>query len=327
MTKKDVAVVGVGYWGKNLARNYFELEALHTICDHHEDRLRQYQEKFSGVSITQNFQEVLSNPEITKIVISVPTGFHYSLAKEALKAKKDVFVEKAMCESSLQAEELVGLAKANSCILMVGHLLHYHPAVSKIKSMVASGELGDIYHCSFNRLNFGSVGAEKSALWAFAPHDISVLLAIASEREIVDFSSRHKRFFSKDFIDQSWLHFEFTGQLSADIQVGWSHPHPERKFTIMGTKATVVFDDLKDWNEKITLWKNQIVAEESKIEFLSSEKESIEIESSEPLKEECRHFLNCCRSRSEPITSGEEGLKVMQVLEMAKEGGCLSTVN
>ncbi|MCH9632025.1 MAG: scyllo-inositol 2-dehydrogenase (NAD(+)) [Chlamydiae bacterium] len=326
MNKRDVAVVGIGYWGKNLARNYFELGSLHTICDHHQDRLLEYQEKFPGTEIAKDFQDILSSSEIKKVVIAVPTFFHYSLAKEALIAGKDVFVEKAMCSSLQQARELVELAEKNNCILMVGHLLHYHPAVAKVKDMALQGELGDIYHCSFSRLNFGSVGAEDSALWAFAPHDISILLSLVSGREINEFTSRHKSFFSEKFVDQSWLHFEFSDNLSADIQVGWSYPYAERKFSIMGTKAMVVFDDLQDWDKKITLWNNQINTDEANIKFIAQESKCISVDPKEPLKEECRHFLECCKSRTQPISSGLEGLRVMEVLEMAREDKLFSKV-
>lgn len=207
MIKKDLAVIGVGYWGKNLARNYFELKALHTICDHNLYHLAYYQTQFSGVRFTNDFNEVLKNPEIKKVVLAVPTHLHFPLAKLSLLAGKDVFVEKAMCESVDQAKELWQLAKAGQKILMVGHLLHYHPGVVKVKEMIANQEIGDIYHCSFKRLNFGSKGAENSALWAFAPHDISVLLSFAANRELLDFQARHKSFFSEKYIDQSWLHF------------------------------------------------------------------------------------------------------------------------
>ncbi len=326
MSKKDVAVVGVGYWGKNLARNYFELGSLHTICDHRLDRLAQYQKKFPQTETTNDFQDVLKNPEIKKVVIAVPTLYHFSLAKDALMAQKDVFVEKAMCETLEQAQILVELAKKNNKVLMVGHLLHYHPGVAKVKEMAFSGDLGEVYHCSFNRLNFGSVGAEDSALWAFAPHDISILLSIAKDREIKEFNARHKSFFLKKYVDQSWLHFEFSNGLSADIQVGWSYPYAERKFTIMGTKGMLVFDDLQDWDKKITFWKNQINAKDTRIEFNAQAGENIPIEPQEPLREECKHFLDCCRTSTEPMSSGNEGLRVMKVLEMAKKSN-ISTVS
>lgn len=318
MKKKDVAVIGVGYWGKNLARNYFELERLHTICDKNLHHLAYYQTKFSGVQFTNNFEDVLNNPEIKKVVLAIPTNLHFPLAKLALSAGKDVFVEKAMCESVDQAKELLQLAKSKQKILMVGHLLHYHPGVIKVKELVASKEIGDIYHCSFKRLNFGSIGAESSALWAFAPHDISVLFALAAEKALLDFQARHKSFFSEKYIDQSWLHFEFSQGLSADIQVGWSFPYAERKFTIMGTKGMIVFDDLQDQKNKVRIWKNQIDVQGSDIQFNPKEAQPIVIGDQEPLKEECKHFLSCCETRMEPLTSGEEGLRVMEILERAK---------
>lgn len=315
---KDVAVIGIGYWGKNLARNYYELGVLHSVCEVNPERRVEYQKKFPGISFVSSYQEILENPEIKKVVIAVPTKLHYTLAKAALEAYKDVFVEKAMCNTKEEAQLLVDLAQENKQILMIGHLLNYHPAVEHIKRMVDEGMLGDIYHLSFNRLNFGSVGEENSALWAFAPHDISVLLAFAKDKMLNSISSRNKSFFSEDFIDQSWIHFEFEGNLSADIQVGWAFPYAERKFTIMGTKGMVVFDDIRGWHEKVIFWKNQVKINENRIHFDAALGEPIEIEQKEPLKEECRHFLACCMNRSRPITDGEEGLQVMEVLEKVK---------
>ncbi len=314
---KDVAVVGVGYWGKNLARNYYELGALHTLCDQRINFFEEYKNQYPGVNLEDDYQKVLQNKSIRKVVIATPTRSHYEFAHKALLANKDVFVEKAMCSKEKEALKLVQLQKSQNQILMVGHLLNYHPAVCKIKEMVQRGDLGRIYHLSFNRMNFGSVGAETSALWAFAPHDISLLLSMTKGHELEVLSCRHKSFFSKDFVDQSWLHFEFSKDLSADIQVGWASPIPQRNFTVIGTGGMVVFDDLKDWDQKISLRKNQVHLQASSIHFHARPLVHVPVVAKEPLREECLHFLNCCHKRLQPITNGEEGLRVMKILEQA----------
>lgn len=318
MNEKDVAVVGIGYWGKNLARNYYELGVLSTICEADFERIKEFQFKFPEVSFTSNFDDILEDESIKKVIISVPTKLHYSLAKRALEAKKDVFIEKAMCNSLEEAQDLANYAEDNGLILMVGHLLNYHPAVITIKELIDQKELGDIYHLSFSRLNFGSVGEENSALWAFAPHDISVLLSLTKEKKLCSLSSRNKQFFSSKFIDQSWIHFEFEDGISADIQVGWAFPYSDRKFTVMGTKGMIVFDDLREWHEKVMLWRNQVKTDNQKISFHPALAEKIEIDQKEPLKEECRHFLTCCKNRERPLTDGQEALKVMEVLEKVR---------
>lgn len=322
MNKRDVAVIGIGYWGKNLVRNYYELQVLHTLCDLDLDLLAHFQEKLTDVQITCSFQQVLENPEIKKVVLAVPTRLHFSFAKQALMAGKDVFVEKAMCETLQEAIELTALAKKMNRILMIGHLLHYHPAIVEIKKIIQAGKLGDIYHYSFSRLNFGSKGLECSALWAFAPHDISILLSLAQDKTLASIDACHKSFFSNAYIDQSWLHFEFSNNLSADIHISWSHPYPERKFIAMGTKGSIMFDDLRDWDKKITIWNNSVEIKNGKINFNPHEHSYIGIEPKEPLREECLHFLHCCEHRICPLTDGQEGVRVMEVLEKTKELNC-----
>ncbi len=318
MKKKDLAVIGIGYWGKNLARNYNEIGVLHSICEMNPERRAQYQALYPHVHLESDYFNILASPEIQKVVIATPTRTHFKLAKEALIAGKDVFIEKAMCLCLSEAEELVSLAEANGKILMIGHLLHYHPAIAKIKELLASGQIGKILHFSFTRLNFGSVGEEESALWAFAPHDVSLLLGLSQQAQILSIDTQHHQFFSKEYIDQSILQIQLDNQMSAEIKVSWVYPYSERKFVIIGQSGSLVFDDLKEHSQKITLYKNEVVLTDKKLKFESHMTTHIPFELKEPLKEECLHFLECCQTRNEPMTSGHEGLRVMQILEAAK---------
>ncbi len=256
----------------------------------------------------------------------VPTAFHYEFAKKAIEHGKDVFVEKAMSSNAGEAFELYTTAKEKNKILMVGHILHYHPCIERIKEMIQTGDLGDLLHLQFNRLNFGSRGPETSALWAFAPHDISILLGFCESYPLETVHCMQQSFYSKDHFDQSWLSLSFSQNVKASIHVNWMNPVPERRLTIVGTKGTLVFDDLKDWGEKLTFWENSVSKKGSYLQFNQRAEEKIMLEPKEPLHEECKHFLDCCKNRSEPITSGLEGFRVMKVLDLASKSSKLNKI-
>lgn len=322
--KKNLALIGVGYWGKNLARNFHKLGSLHTICDIDETKIKQYCSQYTDVNFETSLKSVLENPEITKVAIAAPTNFHYDIASEAIKHGKDVFVEKAMCLNSAQALKLAQLADEYEAILMVGHILQYHPCINYLKEMIDDGKLGTIHHLTFSRLNFGSMGEEKSAMWAFAPHDVSVLLRLCDHYTPSVVQCRNKSFFSKNHLDQSWIHLDFLENVSADIHVNWVNPFPERKLTIIGSEGTAIFDDLKGWGEKITFWKNSVLLESGKLVFNQNAAESMPVEPKEPLHEECKHFLKCCHDRTQPISNGWEGFNVMRILGVAQKSAQLN---
>src|ERR1035441_8209748 len=175
----SLALIGAGYWGKNLARNFNALGVLHTLCDANEGTLASYGEEYAAVGKTPDLDPVFANPTITKVAIAAPAAQHYELAKAALLAGKDVFVEKPLCLDATEGEELLALATRDGRVLMVGHLLQYHPCIEKLQAMLAQGELGKLYYVTSNRLNLGKIRREENALWSFAPHDISVILSLA----------------------------------------------------------------------------------------------------------------------------------------------------
>ncbi len=316
---KDLAVVGVGYWGKNLFRVFNELGVLHSFCDTNQQNISNIQKNYPNVSFEEDFNQLLKNEKVKKVVIATPTLTHYELVKKALLAGKDVFVEKAMCESIEQAEEIVHLAKSYNKVCMVGHLLHYHPALQEMKKRVAQGEVGELLSLTFNRLNFGSRGIETSALMAFAPHDLSLLLSFCSQKNLLDlqcFSSSH---YCSSLQDESTLMLQFKKNVQAKIFVSWLYPYPERKFVIIGTKGTLVFDDLKNWDGKLTFWPTSITRCEQFLNFKQDVgAQHISLQQKEPLREEALHFIACCENRKSPITDAEEGLGVLKLLEKAK---------
>jgi len=313
--KKNIAVVGSGYWGKNLVRNFHELNALKTICDLDEDVLTQFQSQYPGVETTQSFQKILDDDQIEGIIIATPAALHFKMAKEALNHGKDVFVEKPLSLHIEDGKKLVKIAGENQRILMVGHILHYHPAIIKLKEMISQGELGKIQYIYSNRLNLGKFRTEENILWSFAPHDISVILMLLGEMP-VNLSCHAGTYLNQNIPDITMTTMEFPGEVKSHILVSWLHPYKEQKLVVVGSKKMAVFDDVSE--KKLSLypheieWVNQIPVPHKK------DPEFVEIETSEPLKEECKHFLNCIQTRVQPRTDGNEGLRVLEVLEKSQ---------
>jgi len=313
--KKNIAVVGCGHWGKNLVRNFYELKSLYAICDIDEDRLKSSQEKHLNLTIYNEFQALLKDPDIEAVVISTPTVTHYNFAKEALLADKDVFVEKPIALNYEDGKELVFLAKKRNKILMVGHILAYHPAITELKKLIANGDLGKINYIYSNRLNLGRLRTEENVLLSFAPHDISVILSLVGE-EPTKVSSHDGTYISEGISDTTITFMEFPSGVKAHIFVSWLHPFKEQKLIVVGTKAMVVFDDIS--REKLFIYPHKIKWEEGKIPV--AEKAEYELfpkllKHLEPLKIECEHFIECVKSRIKPITDGEEALRVLRVLD------------
>lgn len=315
---RDLAVVGVGYWGRNLFRVFRQLGVLRAFCDLNLKNANEIHQAYPEVLFEENFSKLLEKKEIKKVVIATPTQYHYPMVKEALLAGKDVFVEKAMCESKEQAEEIVEITEATGKICMVGHLLHYHPALKEIKKRVAAGEIGNLLSLTFNRLNFGSRGVEKSALIAFAPHDLSLLLSFCPENDLEDLKCFSSSFYSDELQDESLLMLRYKRNVQAKIFVSWLFPFPERRCTLIGTKGALVFDDLKSWDEKLTFWPTSITKKDHFLNFQQDiNRQKISIEMKEPLLEEALHFIECCENRTTPITDAKEGLSVLRLLERA----------
>lgn len=314
-----VALVGVGRWGKNLARNFFEIGALHTICDMNESLLDSYQEKCPGVNLTTNYRAVLENPEITRIAIAAPAIHHYKLTKMAIEAGKDVYVEKPLCCDSGEGEELIEMAKQRGCILMVGHLLQYHPCVRKIQEMVGSGELGKLQYIVSNRLNLGHIRTEENALWNFAPHDVSVILSLCGHEMPSEVRCTGGAYMSRGVADTTLTTMRFDNDVRAHIFVSWLNPFKEQKLIVVGSNGMVVFDDTVAWEDKLLYYPNHVRWAEGNIPLINNtDAEKVKVEQSEPLREECLHFLHCCDERVAPRTDGKEGLRVLQVLQAAQ---------
>lgn len=312
----NVAVIGCGYWGKNLVRVFNELSVLKLICDIDKDKLTTESGKYTDVKTTDTVEIVLEDKNIEAVVIATPASTHYSLAKQALLCQKHVFVEKPLALKIEEGKELVNLAQSSGRILMVGHILQYHPAVIKLKELISSGDLGRIEYIYSNRLNIGKLRHEENILWSFAPHDISVILMLLDEfpKEIMSFGGKYLQ---EGVYDTTLTTMDFASGVKAHIFVSWLHPFKEQKLVVVGNKKMSVFDDLTE--EKLFLyphtikWRNRIPIAQK------AEKEVISVEMTEPLKAECQHFLECINKGITPKTDGNEGLCVLRVLVASEE--------
>lgn len=316
---KSVALVGAGYWGKNLARNLHEIGVLNTICDVSTPLLDQYQALYPGVTLTTHFKAVLENPIIKQLFIAVPAPFHFELAKQALLEKKDVYVEKPLCLDYQQGEELVALAAANKCILMVGHILQYHPCICKLQKMINEGTLGKLQYISSHRLNLGKIQTAENALWALAPHDVSVVLSLCGNVLPKQVRCIGHTSLTHGVADTTITTMTFPGEVKAHIYASWLNPFKEQKLVVVGSSGMVVFDDTLPWEQKLLLYRNPVSWQPGNIpKENKTEAEEVIVSKAEPLKEECLHFLASCRERSIPRTDGYEGLRVLQVLQAAQ---------
>ncbi|MFN9987726.1 MAG: Gfo/Idh/MocA family protein, partial [Pirellula sp.] len=319
-TIRDVALIGGGYWGKNLARNLHALGALHTLCDTHEQTLSNFSTGYEGVAKTTSVDAVLQEESITKVFIAAPAALHYTLAKSALLHGKDVFVEKPLCLTVPEAEELVALSIRLERILMVGHLLQYHPCIQKIKELIVKGELGRLQYITSNRLNLGKIRREENALWSFAPHDLSVILSLVGDRLPVSLQCTGGGWLTPGVADTTLTSMRFDGEVLAHVFVSWLNPFKEQKLTVVGSHGMVVFDDTLDWDKKLVMYRHQIAWQDGLIPTAGKViGEPIEVVTSEPLRNECEHFLECCSLRRQPRTDGNEGLQVLRVLAMAQK--------
>jgi len=312
----NVAVIGSGYWGKNLVRNFANLGALSVICDSHVETLRALAEQYPESRTMTSYAEVLRDDSIQGVAIATPAETHRIMVQEALLAGKDVFVEKPLCLSVSQGQALVDLAHERGRILMVGHLLWYHPAILKLKELIDSGELGRIQYIYSNRLNLGKIRREENILWSFAPHDISVILGLLGETPYA-VTAQGGNYLHEQIADTTVTLLSFPSGVKAHIFVSWLHPFKEQKLVVVGDRKMAVFDDVEK-KDKLLLyphsiqWKGQVPIANR------ADAQPVELATSEPLHEECLHFLESVRTRRRPRTDGEEGLRVLAVLQQSQ---------
>lgn len=316
MRSKNISVVGCGYWGKNLIRNFAELGCLNSVSDVDIDLAKLRSDEFKVPYIT--FEEVISNDDIQGIVIAAPAFLHAELAIIAMNAGKHVFVEKPMAINLKEANQMIKTSQDNKVSLMIGHLLQYHPIFRKLKHMVDINEFGKVKHIYSNRLSFGKIRSEEDVVLSFAPHDISMVLSLAANAKPVSVKRDSLSILQKGIDDIAHLNIEFSNSLQAHINVSWLSPLKEQKLVLIGERCTAIFDDTQTWKQKLAIYNNKINFEDMSV-LKSKPRYVVDIPEAEPLKEECSYFYDVVNGKSSPITDGQEGYSVLSVLEAAEK--------
>ena len=315
---KDIALIGHGYWGKNVARNLHDLDKLHGICEQDGQTLAALAERYPEARRYTAFADVLADPAVKGVAICTPAHTHAALAIRAIEASKDVFVEKPLALKYADGERMIEVARAHDRILMVGHLLEYHPAVLALEGLVRAGDLGRIQYIYSNRLNLGKFRREENILWSFAPHDIAVILRLLGQKPI-EVIATGGTYLQANIADTTVTNLLFDHGVRAHIFVSWLHPYKEQRLVVVGSEKMAVFNDRAAPEEKLIVYDNGaswngnvLVARKGggmPVSYAFSE---------EPLRKEMAHFAHCMTTREQPTTDGPSGLRVLQVLQAAQ---------
>ena len=309
--KKNISVVGCGYWGKNLVRNFSELGVLHSVSDTNAEAANSYANQYQVKNLT--FNETINDENVKGVVLTVPAKLHASMAIDAMNKGKHVFVEKPLALNEIDVKLMIETAKENNIKLMAGHLLNYHPIFKEIKKIVNEGQIGKLEYIQSNRLSFGKFRTEEDIVWSFAPHDISMILALANEKPSI-VKRNSKSIIKENHADIANIYMEFPSGLKSNISVSWLNPNKEQKLVLTGSSAILIFDDTKPWDEKLSLYSYDVKNTENLINFKKSSVKFIDVTEEEPLKNECKHFTEVVNQNIQPLTDGYEGLKVIEVL-------------
>jgi predicted dehydrogenase len=305
---------GLGYWGPNLARNFGELAELRWLCDLSPDLLSEAAARHPGARTTTDFDELLADPELDAVSIATPVVTHYELAKRALLAGKHVFVEKPPAQSSTEAEELLTLAEEGGFAFMPGYLLLYHPAVSRLKELIETGELGEVLYLYGNRQNLGQIRRDENALWSLGAHDLSVMLHLVGE-EPAEAWARGESFLREGVEDVVFCYLRFPSGVVAHMHLSWLDPHKMRKLTVVGRDKMAVFDDMES-DRKLTVHdKGPVLRPASEWQVRTGDIHIPKVATEEPLRNECRHFLSLVEGKGNPLAAAREGLAVVRTLE------------
>ena len=310
----SIAVVGCGYWGRNLVRNVHALGALAAVVEPGAGGAAQARELAPDVPVFDDLAPVLADSAIRGVMVATPAETHYGVACAAIDAGKDVFVEKPLTIDLGEARALVERAEAADRLLMVGHLLEYHPAILKLRELIDAGELGELRYVVSNRLNLGKIRTEENALWSFAPHDMAVVLRLVGElpHEIV---ATGGSYISHGVADITNTQLRFAGGVRAHVFVSWLHPFKEQKLVVIGSKRMVSFDDVA---KQMLMWDLEVDWQQGQPIPVKHDGVHIAYGDGEPLRDECQHFLDCIETRAAPRTDGHSGVYVLQLLHAAQ---------
>jgi predicted dehydrogenase len=314
----QVGVVGLGYWGPNLARSFNRLPGadLAWLCDESGDALERFGPAFAPARTTSSLEDLLRDESLDAVALATPVPTHAELAQRVLEAGKHCFVEKPLGQSVEEAERVVDAARSAGRVLMVGHLLEYHPGVEKLNELIKSGALGEVRYIYSNRLNLGQLRRDENALWSLGAHDVSVILRLAAE-EPYECRAVGESYVNPGVEDVVFCYLRFPSGLAAHLHLSWLDPHKERRFTVVGSKRMATFDDMA-LERKLSIYDKGFDEDYSSYgEYIARSGDifSPHVPNEEPLRIECRHFLDCVRNGTEPRSGGESGLRVVRVLE------------
>jgi predicted dehydrogenase len=309
-----VAVIGCGAWGKNLVRCFASLGALEAVVDNTPETMEQLALLHGCRALTED--EAIADPMVDAIVVATPPGKHHDTAMKAIAAGKHVYVEKPLTLDVASAAEIVAAGRAAGLVVMTGHILQFHPAFRALKALVDEGRIGSLRRIVAHRFNLGAVRREEDALWCLAPHDISMALALAGEKPS-SIDADGETLLRPDIADAATVRMSFPGGARAFVHVSWLHPYKEHRLTVIGSAGMAVFDDTLPWDRKLQLYPHEVSVDGPVPQITRAEPVPVAIAQSEPLLDECAHFVACIRDGKEPLTGGEEALAVMDVLERA----------
>ena len=307
-----VAVVGAGQWGKNHVRVFHELGALAWVVEKDIALRSKVESDYAGVRVTEHLQEALMDAEVSGVIVATPAHTHYAIAMEALKAGKDVLVEKPMTLSTQEAKELVAFAEKNRRILMVGHLLLYRPAIQTLCELIRSGRIGNVYKVELRRRKLGKVRTHENVIWSFGPHDVAVVLSLIPS-EVSDVWAVGNAFLQEGIEDEASIHLSFVDGVKAELHFSWLFPIDERKCIIIGSEGMIVYNEIED---SIWIYDKKINPD---LTVQSGSAEKIEVASVDALKAQDQHFLDCMQNSLRPRTDGRQGVNVVRCLTEAME--------
>ena len=310
MTEQRIAVIGCGVWGRNIVRNFYNLGVLDTVCDIDEENRKKVLEQYPGVNVTNDFNEIINNKDITAVAVVTPSHTHYKMVHAMLEAGKHVYVEKPISTVAQEAKDLTEVANSKNLVLMVGHLLLYHPAVNRLKMLIEEGELGEVIYAQSDRLNINFFKNDRSVMWDLAPHDVSMMSYVTGKDPIRVISAVGCSSDKNDIMDITHLTIEFEGGMVGQISDSWITPRKHVQLLVRGTKATAILDDTVPENKLVVFDNyNKDISQNFKLDYLEIE----------PLKLECQHFINCCETGKKARSDGDNGFMVTTILEQAEK--------
>ena len=310
MKEQKIAVIGCGVWGRNIVRNFYNLNVLDIVCDLDESNLQKVREQYPGVKTTNDFNDIINNPEITAVAVVTPSHTHYKVVKAMLEAGKNVYVEKPISTVAQEAKDLTELAHQKGLVLMVGHLLLYHPAVNRLKMLIEEGELGDIVYAQSDRLNVNFFKNDRSVMWDLAPHDVSMMSYVTGKDPLRVIAAVGCSSEQNDIMDITHITIEFEDGMVGQISDSWITPKKHVQLLVRGTKATAILDD--------TVQENKLVIYDN-FKKDTSPNISLDYLEIEPLKLECQHFISCCENGKKARSDGDNGFMVTTILEQAEK--------